>query len=118
MLINPLVLLITTAFIVLIIMYCIVKKPDFPLLTLSSILLFGIYVFFAYSINSLMYSKDYVLSDNSAYTIIKIITTVYDFSYTKLESAFSQYMIIMMILAVLSIISICIDINRIFFKNK
>ncbi|MCR5636184.1 MAG: hypothetical protein K6F76_03270 [Clostridiales bacterium] len=119
MFINPIIILITVAIVVIAIMYCIIKNTNFPILTLMSILIFGIYTSFAYLINSVIYSKnDTVFSSNNAYSLVKFITNINEYSYSALETAFSQYCAVMKVIMVVSIIFLAADIIRIFFKRK
>ena len=114
MLINPIIILLTIAVVVLAVMYCVIKKTSFPILTLTSFLISGVYTFFTYLINNMMYSK----GDAGYYSLVGFITNTDEISYSTLETAFSHYSTAVKVVMALSAVALAADIIRIFFKKN
>ena len=118
MLINPLLILIGLAVIILVTIICIVKSPSIPLLSACTILILAVYIVLAYTVNSAIMVSEFPVSESVREFLLSFALYSKKASITYMEQAFNHFVILINITAVISLFSLIADIARIFFKRS
>ena len=119
MLVNPIIIILSVVFTVLFLIVCIIKKPNFPLLSAYFIILLSIYLSFAVLINMKLYSVVSIFEAHpSIDKLIKFIINMENINSENLEQAFNTFKSLVIIILFASILSIAYDIKRIYLKKK
>lgn len=114
--INPIILLCTIFIYGIVFLGTILKKPNFPILSGASLVISIFYIFILYTINEkILSSTSLLFSKDVTNFILKISVLAVDLK--SLESAFSMFSIVIVILFAITVISMILDVKRIFFEK-
>lgn len=113
--INPIVIIVSTALILSVIVVYIFNKPKKPILTGTFILLLICFVIITWIIDNTISSFN---STQQFMDIVKFITMLNNPTYTQLENAFDLFMVIDIIFFVLSLISLLFEAMNILKKDR
>lgn len=117
MLVNPILVVVSLALIVLLLFYCIVHRPKKPLLTLLFIILLVVFISCTFILNNaLTPNQGYLLSGHHWQRLVPFITWVKHPTLEQCEQSFHAYKIIDICLFVAAIAAMIVEIWTILVK--